>query len=229
MKLSRRRTLPAVAALTIGLAAAPAQTSAHPGHQSFTANISLNAFSPAEISITSLDTVNWVWRGPDTNHSVTADPGQSESFDSDPGRQPNHSVGDNFVHAFVDVGRFTYHCKVHPFMRGTIVVTDPYKPVVAFLAVRPRSLCSGGRCPKPKLKVAVDEPSTLTGVIERRNGASWRRVTKLPATKLRLGPNTVRLPAKNLKPGEHRVSIRVRDGAGNRSRVRRTAFTVVPG
>ena len=228
MSLSRRLTFPALVALAVGLIS-PAQSGAHPGHQSFTATISLNAFSPAEISITSLDTVNWVWRGPDTNHSVTADPGQSESFDSDPGGQPNHSVGDNFLHAFVDVGRFTYHCKVHPFMRGTVVVTDPYKPVVSFLAVRPKSVCMDRGCPAPKLKVAVDEPSTLTGALERREGANWKRVAALPGTNLRLGPNTVELPAKNLQAGEHRVSIRVRDGAGNHSRVRRTAFTVVPG
>src|SRR3954447_10424160 len=42
------------------------------------------AYSPQTIQIDPGDTVTWHFSGPDLNHSVTSDDGQSESFDRTP-------------------------------------------------------------------------------------------------------------------------------------------------
>src|SRR5919206_306000 len=83
-------------------------------------------FSPSRVDIQPGDTVTWRFAGPDTDHSVTSDPGQAESFDSDPGNSsPLHRLGDTFSHTFTTPGTYTYFCKVHPFMTGRVVVRAP--------------------------------------------------------------------------------------------------------
>jgi plastocyanin len=87
------------------------------------------------------DTITWTWVGPasDVDHVMESDPGQAESWDSDPGAgtNPNHSVGDTFVHQFTHTGAFNYHCRVHPDkMRGVITVKGP--PTASF-AIAPAS------------------------------------------------------------------------------------------
>src|SRR3954469_14788589 len=84
------------------------------------------AYSPQTIQIDPGDTVTWHFSGPDLNHSVTSDDGQSESFDSDAGNpSPLHAPTDTFSHTFAAAGKFTYHCKVHSFMTGTVQIGQP--------------------------------------------------------------------------------------------------------
>jgi plastocyanin len=71
------------------------------------------AFSPATTSIAVGDTVNFV-NGDDTIHSVIADDG---SFHSD-----GLDTNDKFTFTFAKAGRIDYHCGLHPFMKGEIVV-----------------------------------------------------------------------------------------------------------
>ena len=49
-------------------------------------------------------------------HTVTADDG---SFGSD-----QLSANDSFTHTFDKPGTYSYYCKIHPMMRGTVVVVD---------------------------------------------------------------------------------------------------------
>src|SRR3954451_22150658 len=75
------------------------------------------AFTPASVHIARGDTITWTFRGPDVNHSVTADDG---SFDSDPGNDsPLHVPGDTFSQTLSSDGPFPCHCKIHSFMHGT--------------------------------------------------------------------------------------------------------------
>src|ERR687884_1486227 len=92
--------------------------------------VGLGASAPATVQIDPGDTVHWTFSGPDTNHSVTADAGQTEMFDSDPGNDvPNHMVGDPFDWTFRTPGSFTYYCKVHPFtMKGRVNVGPQPNP-----------------------------------------------------------------------------------------------------
>ena len=71
------------------------------------------SFSPATVTINQGDTVTWVNNGP-TSHSATSTSG---AFDS--GVLPK---GGSSSHTFDQAGTYSYYCKPHPFMKGTVVV-----------------------------------------------------------------------------------------------------------
>ena len=70
-------------------------------------------FSPSATTVNVGDTVTWSNSGP-TGHSATANDG---SFDT--GILQKGSSGS---HTFSQAGTFSYFCKPHPFMKGTITV-----------------------------------------------------------------------------------------------------------
>ena len=72
-------------------------------------------FSPANLTVTVGKTVTWVNKDTVT-HTVTSD--GSNLFDS--GFMP---TGATFQFTFTTAGTYPYYCTVHPFMKGTIVVT----------------------------------------------------------------------------------------------------------
>jgi len=72
-------------------------------------------FSPANLTVKVGKTVAWVNKDTVT-HTVTSD--GSSLFDS--GFMP---TGATFQFAFTTAGTYPYYCTVHPFMKGTIVVT----------------------------------------------------------------------------------------------------------
>lgn len=71
-------------------------------------------FTPREVRIRSGDTVVWENQGA-MLHTVTADDG---SFDRD--MQP----GSTWERRFDSPGTFSFHCRPHPWMKGTIVVSE---------------------------------------------------------------------------------------------------------
>jgi plastocyanin len=78
-----------------------------------TVTISNFAFGPGQVTIAAGDTVTFV-NGDDTIHSVVADDG---SFHSD-----GLDTGDKATFTFAKPGKIAYHCGLHPFMKGEIVV-----------------------------------------------------------------------------------------------------------
>jgi plastocyanin len=78
-----------------------------------TVTISNFSFTPATTMIEAGHTVTFV-NGDDTIHSVIADDG---SFHSD-----GLDTGDKVSFTFAKTGKVTYHCGLHPFMTGEIVV-----------------------------------------------------------------------------------------------------------
>ena len=78
-----------------------------------TITISNFAFAPVETTIPVGTTVVFK-NDDDTIHSVLADDGSfhSEALDS----------GDEFRFTFAKSGVFSYHCGLHPFMQGKIIV-----------------------------------------------------------------------------------------------------------
>ncbi|HXW76346.1 MAG TPA: cupredoxin family copper-binding protein [Candidatus Eremiobacteraceae bacterium] len=109
----RLRSIPPVAIAAgfaaLFLAAAPAKPAA-----AVRVSIADYAFKPAVVTIVAGTPVIWTNQDDDP-HTVTADDG---SFDS-----KGLGQGDTYRRAFVKPGRYPYHCAVHPFMKGTIVVT----------------------------------------------------------------------------------------------------------
>jgi plastocyanin len=72
------------------------------------------AFVPPQISVSSDgNIVSWT-NEDSTEHTVTADDG---SFDSGP-----ISPGDTFENTIDSPGDFGYHCAIHPFMTGVVIV-----------------------------------------------------------------------------------------------------------
>ena len=89
------------------------------------ANISIInfAFTPNNVSINVNDSVTWTWVG--SPHTTTSDTGLWDSG--------IFGTGHTFARTFTSVGSFPFHCTVHPFMTGTIVVqAAKVEPAVAF-------------------------------------------------------------------------------------------------
>ena len=69
--------------------------------------------------------VTWYWVGPDTMHSVTGDSPNDLAWDSDPHTsEPHHRVGDTFQISFSQPGVYQFRCKLHPVVRGEIIVSS---------------------------------------------------------------------------------------------------------
>jgi hypothetical protein len=73
-------------------------------------------FSPKNITITSGTTVEWV-NNDSTTHTVTSLSGAPASFDSG-----GFAPGATFCYTFSNLGTFPYHCTIHPWMRGFVIV-----------------------------------------------------------------------------------------------------------
>jgi plastocyanin len=86
---------------------------AQPKGQTHAVTIQGMQFSPAAMQIKAGDTVIWT-NADDRDHTVIATDG---SFNS--GNLPS---GQSFQHQFPTPGNFSYFCKYHPRMKGTIIV-----------------------------------------------------------------------------------------------------------
>jgi len=73
-------------------------------------------YDPATLSIKAGETVVWVNKD-DNNHTVTSDDGDTLKSD-------NLGSGDTYRCTFPKSGKFKYHCKYHPRMKGTVTVAD---------------------------------------------------------------------------------------------------------
>ena len=73
-------------------------------------------FKAKKVSVDPGDTVTWNFTGP-TEHTATADKGQAEKFDSG-----LVAAGGTFAHTFTKPGKFSYFCRPHEFMTGSVTV-----------------------------------------------------------------------------------------------------------
>ena len=71
------------------------------------------SFDPPQTSVSTGSTVSWT-NEDSTEHTVTSDEGL---FDAGP-----ISPGDTFDNTFDTSGEFGYHCEIHPFMTGVVIV-----------------------------------------------------------------------------------------------------------
>ena len=80
-----------------------------------------NCFDPSQITISSGTTVEWVNSDKAPTHTVTSgkesDTNSGSLFDSGP-----IISGGNFNFTFNNPGTFDYHCQVHPWMAGQVIV-----------------------------------------------------------------------------------------------------------
>jgi plastocyanin len=83
-------------------------------HPTRTISIQNFSFKPANITIKRGTKVRWINKD-STAHTATANNGRS--FDS--GRL---GKGQRYTHTFKSAGKKSYHCKIHPDMRASVVV-----------------------------------------------------------------------------------------------------------
>ena len=90
------------------------------------------AFDPAIITITAGSSVRWT-RSVETTitHTTTSDLGSL-----DPWNSGQLAPGETFTKVFNTPGTYTYHCEIHPFMHGTVVVlgASPTPPAAVRIA-----------------------------------------------------------------------------------------------
>ena len=105
-----------IAAVTIAAAGAPRATAADTT-QAPTAAVTIDGYAFKTPTITVAPGTLVVWKNLDDDpHTVTANDG---SFDSG-----GLAQGDTFKHTFLKAGTYQYYCKVHPMMRGTVIVKE---------------------------------------------------------------------------------------------------------
>lgn len=205
------RRVAVLAVLVLAVSAGPALSAPQ------SVSIALFEFKPAAVTVNAGEAVTWTFSGPDTNHSVTSNPpGQAEEFDSDPGRFPDssdHPVGDKYSHTFTKPGRYTYFCKVHPSMEGTVVVNnaDGTPPAPPEDTTNPRIT-----------RLRVDRPGTTTRFTlseAAKLDVRWLKGRKLIRRRTptgRKGANTVKL-GRTLRAGRYRITVKATDLSPNRN------------
>jgi plastocyanin len=95
----------------VPLALVPAVATPPPPHGVVT--IANDAFAPAVVHVRAGEKVTFV-NGDDETHTVTSD---TAVFDS--GRLDENQ---RYAYTFTKPGTYAYHCTIHTFMKGTIVV-----------------------------------------------------------------------------------------------------------
>jgi plastocyanin len=113
-------TLVALAACSSGSSAAPGAASAAAPSTAASAAagaaavaIKDFAFNPATIQVKAGQSITWTNQD-STAHTVTLD---DKSVDSG-----NIEANATYSHAFAQAGTFSYHCAIHPQMKGTVTV-----------------------------------------------------------------------------------------------------------
>jgi YVTN family beta-propeller protein len=93
----------------------PAAGQTSPSNQAAASiTISGMAFSQQTVTVKAGQTISWTNQDSIT-HTVTADQGKWDSGAIDPGKSYSLTLS--------LPGRYDYHCSIHPFMKGTVVVT----------------------------------------------------------------------------------------------------------
>jgi plastocyanin len=92
----------------------PATGPAPPASGGTAVDVANFAFAPAALTVQAGDTVTWTNRD-DVSHTVSAD---NDAFDSGA-----FGHGMTFQLTAGPPGTYTYFCRIHPFMKGTLTVT----------------------------------------------------------------------------------------------------------
>ena len=83
------------------------------------------AWAPEQVHIDLDEQVTWDWLGPDLAHSVTGTSANARQWDSDPNTDaPYHRPGFSYTIQFTQPGTYAFECKLHPFVRGEVVVSS---------------------------------------------------------------------------------------------------------
>lgn len=208
-------------------------------------SIAYYRWSSKEVHIDLGEKVTWDWLGPDLAHSVTGISPNATQWDSDPRTDaPFHPAGYSYTLQFDQPGTYVFQCKLHPFVRGEVVVSDlPGDP-------------NSDPGPQPPLNIDVTRPvinrTSLARVLPREGRgvplqivlsekgrleaqyyrllAGKRKYAGYATWKVSKGTNRLRLGArwKHFKalPGRYEAVLRATDASANESKPARLRFSI---
>ena len=196
-----------------------------PGFQSTTFGVTTvsvviadNLFSPANVTNSVGDSVKWTWQGANS-HSSTG-PGFPALWDSG-----IHGNGFVFTQKFSNVGTFPYHCVVHSFQKGTIVVQAvSTSPPPALSIVSPTNGTTFAAPWTGTVNATISDPGNAVSNLELFVGPVL--LASLPRSSSNITWNVTQLP-----PGDYNlVAVAVQaSGATNASTsIRVSVVTPVP-
>ena len=239
--MSRRSRLALLGSLLlVALATVPAA-----GAANRRVSISDYRWSTPDVQVDLGEHVTWYWVGPDTMHSITGTSPNSLGVDSDPGvSQPDHRIGDTFQTSFDQPGVYSFHCKLHTTVKGTVTVTadpgDPASepdPVPQSKVDRSAPKLRDVRLGSPKfgrrgtsLRFSIGETSKVSADYYRYDADGKRRFTGYATWPAHIGFNGVRIANKrkhfNPRPGSYLAVLRATDEANNVSATKRVRFLI---
>jgi len=213
-------------------------------------SISDYRWSRSSVEIDRGEHVTWHWIGPDTMHSVTGISPNADGLDSDPDDdQPRHNVGDAYRLDFDDPGTYTFQCKLHTLVRGTVVVSsNPGDPVtevdpvprsnvdlrpphVSDVGLRARSFRRG-----TTLRFGIDEAAKVEVDYYRRQPRGERRVPRyqrfvgFQRWRAHIGFNDVPFSKRaehfRPRPGAYLAILRATDPSNNESAAKQLRFRI---
>jgi plastocyanin len=234
------RVLPLLAA---GVLLVPAAASA----ENRRISISNYAWSDQDFTIDRGEHVSWYWIGPDTMHSITGDSPDAKGIDSDPQtNQPQHKIGDTFRVDFDNPGIYSFRCKLHSTVNGTVTVSStPGDPItepdpiprskVDLEAPNLRDLRLGSTTVRRKgtsMKYSINERARIEVEYlrsKRRGGRQFAGYARykgghIGANGLRFGIRRTNFPAR---PGRYLAKVRAIDRSANATRPFKLRFRIV--
>jgi plastocyanin len=212
-------------------------------------SISNYAWSNQQVHIDLGEKVIWDWLGPDLAHSVTGVSEDARQWDSDPNTDaPYHRPGYSYTIQFTQPGTYTFECKLHPFVRGEVVVSDVpgdpssdpgpqaplrvdvTRPVLSGVALGRRFLRGAGGM---RMSARASERGSLEAEYYRV-GAKGKRAYRGYATwQVSAGINHLRFGARwkhfRAKPGRYEAVLRLTDRSANTSKPVTRGFSIPAG
>jgi plastocyanin len=230
-----------IAALALALAAAPGASATNTR-----VSIAHYAWSNPEIHIDLGEKVTWDWLGPDLAHSVTGVSADAVGWDSDPGTDaPYHPAGYSYTIQFNQPGIYQFRCKLHPVVRGDVVVSetpgdpnsdpgpqpplnvDVTPPTLSGLALARASFHGAGGV---RFSARISEKGTLDAEYYRLGPKGKRVYSGFKTWRASAGVNRLKLGARwkhfQARPGRYAAVLRASDGSANVSRPATARFTI---
>jgi plastocyanin len=208
-------------------------------------SIAYYKWSKEEVHIDLGEKVTWDWLGPDLAHSVTGISADATQWDSDPHTDaPFHRPGYSYTLQFNQPGTYVFQCKLHPVVRGEVVVSDlpgnpssdpepqpplnvdVTRPVLSRAKLTADEVRGGAGVP---LSVHVSEKGHLEAQYYRLKGGK-RSYSGFGTWKAKAGTNRLRLGARwkrfKAQPGRYEAVLRATDAAANESKPLKLRFTI---
>jgi plastocyanin len=209
-------------------------------------SIAYYKWSNREVHIDLGEKVTWDWLGPDLAHSVTGISENDLQLDSDPHTDaPFHRPGYSYTLQFDQPGTYVFQCKLHPFVRGEVIVSDVpgdpnsdpgpqpplnidvTRPVISRVQLAKHQ--TRGRSGLP-LTVKVSEKGRLEAQYYRLDQKSKRSYAGYATWKAETGANHLRLGGawRHFKalPGRYQAVLRATDAAANESKPVKLRFSI---